>query len=82
MLCSDCCLFTGGGGGSGSGNRHVKGDHSSRRHSLEEEIRILRTKMEQLFLEERSLTSDNVVEISIMLDIKINEYMRTRLSRA
>ncbi|MFD1773276.1 aspartyl-phosphate phosphatase Spo0E family protein [Paenibacillus rhizophilus] len=51
---------------------------TSRSHSLEEEIRILRNRMEQLFLQEKSFTSDNVVEISSKLDLKINEYMKRR----
>ncbi|WP_339320703.1 aspartyl-phosphate phosphatase Spo0E family protein [Paenibacillus sp. FSL R10-2734] len=53
-----------------------KGDASARILSLEDEIRILRTKMEQLFLQEKSFTSDNVIEISSLLDLKINEYMK------
>jgi hypothetical protein len=66
---------------SGSGKRSSKGDASVRRLSLEDEIRILRTKMEQLFLQEKSFTSDNVIEISSMLDLKINEYMKVRPRR-
>jgi hypothetical protein len=38
-------------------------------------------KMEQLFLQEKSFTSDNVIEISSMLDLKINEYMKVRPRR-
>ncbi|WP_340009543.1 aspartyl-phosphate phosphatase Spo0E family protein [Paenibacillus sp. FSL K6-0276] len=49
--------------------------------SLEDEIRILRSKMEQLFLQEKSFTSDNVIEISSLLDLKINEYMKGRPGR-
>lgn len=46
---------------------------------LEEEIRELRMKMEQLYLEQGSLLSSAVIEISRLLDEKINEYInRTR----
>jgi hypothetical protein len=43
--------------------------------SLEEEIHKLRQKMEQLAMQEGSFTSDAVVELSNLLDRKINEYM-------
>ncbi|NOU91802.1 Spo0E family sporulation regulatory protein-aspartic acid phosphatase [Paenibacillus sp. LMG 31456] len=43
--------------------------------SLEEEIYHLRRDLEQLVYHEKSLTSPKVVEISMMLDTKINEYM-------
>ncbi|WNR43598.1 aspartyl-phosphate phosphatase Spo0E family protein [Paenibacillus roseipurpureus] len=42
---------------------------------LEEEIHTLRRKMEQMVMEGREMTSDAVVELSTMLDQKINEYM-------
>lgn len=45
--------------------------------TLEDEIRMLRQKMEQIFMEEKSFTSDIVIEISSLLDLKINEYMKT-----
>jgi hypothetical protein len=61
-----------------NGKRPSKGDASARRLSLEDEIRILRSRMEQLFLQENSFTSDNVIEISSLLDLKINEYMKGR----
>ncbi|MGO4530633.1 aspartyl-phosphate phosphatase Spo0E family protein [Paenibacillus sp. 2TAF8] len=52
-------------------------DHASLHNiSLEDEIRMLRSKMEQIFLEEKSFTSDVVIEISSLLDLKINEYMK------
>ncbi|WP_235775306.1 MULTISPECIES: aspartyl-phosphate phosphatase Spo0E family protein [Paenibacillus] len=54
---------------------------TSKGPSLEEEIFILRSRMEQLFLQEKSFTSDNVVEISSKLDMKINEYMKMRSPR-
>lgn len=41
---------------------------------LEEEIDRLRLQLEQMIREERSLTSDAVVEMSRILDVKINEY--------
>ncbi|MCK6074469.1 aspartyl-phosphate phosphatase Spo0E family protein [Paenibacillus silvae] len=43
---------------------------------LEDEIRMLRSKMEQIFMQEKSFTSDVVIEISSLLDLKINEYMK------
>ncbi|MNN79089.1 hypothetical protein D3C81_1957000 [compost metagenome] len=43
--------------------------------TLEEEIRLLRSKMELLFQQEKSFTSDIVIEISRLLDLKINEFM-------
>lgn len=60
----------------GSGKRPAKGEINARRLSLEDEIRILRSRMEQLFVQENSFTSANVIEISSLLDLKINEYMR------
>ncbi|WP_434753049.1 aspartyl-phosphate phosphatase Spo0E family protein [Paenibacillus amylolyticus] len=52
-------------------------DHASLHNiSLEDEIRMLRSKMEQIFREEKSFTSDIVIEISSLLDLKINEYMK------
>lgn len=42
---------------------------------LEDEIYALRTKMEQSYLEELSLSSEQVIDLSLKLDIKINEYM-------
>lgn len=45
--------------------------------ALEDEIHMLRQKMEQIFMEEQSFTSDIVIEISSLLDLKINEYMKT-----
>lgn len=44
--------------------------------SLEEEIYVLRNKMEQVICDEDSLTSKRVVQHSSELDRKINEYMR------
>ncbi|MDQ1233191.1 hypothetical protein QE450_000689 [Paenibacillus sp. SORGH_AS306] len=52
-------------------------EKSSQILSLEDEIYLLRMRMEQLFLEEQSFTSEVVVEISMLLDLKINEYMRS-----
>ncbi len=55
----------------------VNPDHASLHNiSLEDEIRMLRSKMEQIFREEKSFTSDIVIEISSLLDLKINEYMK------
>nr|WP_238996545.1 aspartyl-phosphate phosphatase Spo0E family protein [Paenibacillus pinistramenti] len=50
----------------------------ARKLSLEDEIRLLRSRMEKIFMEEQSFTSDIVVEISTLLDLKINEYMKAR----
>ncbi|MNO80241.1 Spo0E like sporulation regulatory protein [compost metagenome] len=78
MLSADYYLPSYGGQCfSGSGKLSPKGD-AARILSLEDEIRILRAKMEQLFLQEKSFTSDNVIEISSLLDLKINEYMKGR----
>jgi hypothetical protein len=44
---------------------------------LEDEIYFLRRRMEQMFNQEQSLTSDSVIELSNLLDNKINEYMHT-----
>ena len=43
---------------------------------LQEEIRILRRQMEETFSREQSFTSETVIEISSLLDLKINEYMQ------
>ncbi|GJM70668.1 hypothetical protein HMSSN036_28840 [Paenibacillus macerans] len=45
--------------------------------TLEDEIHLLRSKMEKIFLQEKSFTSDVVIEISSLLDLKINEFMKT-----
>lgn len=45
--------------------------------TLEDEIHLLRSKMEKIFLQEKSFTSDIVIEISSLLDLKINEFMKT-----
>ncbi|ALP35458.1 hypothetical protein ASL14_04000 [Paenibacillus sp. IHB B 3084] len=44
--------------------------------SLEDEILFLRNEMMRTFQEEKSFTSDLVIEISCKLDLKINEYMK------
>lgn len=43
--------------------------------ALEEEIYLLRQRMEHMFNQEQSLTSESVIEASSLLDSKINEYM-------
>ncbi|MDO3408768.1 aspartyl-phosphate phosphatase Spo0E family protein [Saccharibacillus sp. CPCC 101409] len=61
------------------GSQHTAGAPSSaaeRELFLQEEIRILRRQMEETFSREQSFTSETVIEISILLDIKINEYMQ------
>lgn len=52
-------------------------DVSSKLLTLEQEIGVLRKQMEQLFQAEQSFTADNVIEISSILDVKINEYMKS-----
>ncbi len=37
--------------------------------------------MEEIFLEEKSFTSDIVIEISSLLDLKINEFMKSQKSK-
>lgn len=49
--------------------------------TLEDEIHLLRSKMEKIFLQEKSFTSDIVIEISSLLDLKINEFMKTRKNK-
>lgn len=44
--------------------------------SLQEEIDLLRRRMTETFLQEDSFTAEPVMEISRMLDLKINEYMK------
>lgn len=44
--------------------------------ALELDIARLRRKMEDAFVQGDALTSDSVMEISRLLDVKINEYMR------
>ncbi|WP_227775078.1 aspartyl-phosphate phosphatase Spo0E family protein [Paenibacillus sp. NAIST15-1] len=46
--------------------------------ALEYEILVLRKQMEQMFQEEQSFTAETVIEISSMLDLKINEYMKSQ----
>ncbi|MNN96654.1 hypothetical protein D3C81_2156820 [compost metagenome] len=60
----------------GSGQRSSDTDAAARKLSLEHEILILRSRMEQLFMQEKSFTSQHVIEISCLLDLKINEYMK------
>ncbi|WP_435921891.1 aspartyl-phosphate phosphatase Spo0E family protein [Paenibacillus sp. DYY-L-2] len=49
--------------------------------SLEDEILMLRSKMEKLFQQENSFTSDVVIEISSLLDLKINEFMKSNRNK-
>lgn len=49
--------------------------------TLEDEIRLLRSRMELLFQQEKSFTSDIVIEISRLLDLKINEFMAHSMKR-
>ncbi len=43
--------------------------------ALEDEIYLLRQRMEHMFNQEQSLTCQSVIEASSLLDSKINEYM-------
>lgn len=47
-------------------------------YELEQEIDMLRRKMEKLVDEENSFTSEAVVAISTLLDKKIYEYMKSQ----
>jgi hypothetical protein len=58
----------------------IKADPSSS-DSLEEEIYLLRCRLEQMVIEGRSMTSEAVIELSTLLDSKINEYMKHSKSR-
>jgi hypothetical protein len=49
---------------------------SSSASHLEEEIYSLRSMLEQMVIEGRLMTSDAVIELSTILDSKINEYMK------
>ncbi|WP_347323552.1 aspartyl-phosphate phosphatase Spo0E family protein [Paenibacillus wenxiniae] len=53
-------------------------DYARQLISLENEIHMLRTRMEQMFIEKQSFTVEDVLEISMLLDIRINEYMHMR----
>lgn len=55
---------------------------SPTKKSLEDEISRLRMKMEQAVWQEQSLTTDVVVQLSSMLDHKINEYMKSKLKKS
>ncbi|WP_025691882.1 aspartyl-phosphate phosphatase Spo0E family protein [Paenibacillus zanthoxyli] len=76
VLCTDYYMWFGAKRFPESGKASARDDAVSCSLSLEEEIHILRKRMEQLFMQEKSLTSDNVVEISSKLDLKIIEYMK------
>ncbi|GGF74171.1 hypothetical protein GCM10010912_19260 [Paenibacillus albidus] len=79
MLSADYYLPSYGGEClSGSVERPCKGEIFEYESYLEDEIRILRSRMEQLFDQENSFTSENVIAISGLLDLKINEYMKWR----
>lgn len=49
--------------------------------NIEHEIDALRQTMIRTYLEESSLGAERVIEISRRLDIMINAYMRSKLSR-
>ncbi|WP_081957312.1 aspartyl-phosphate phosphatase Spo0E family protein [Paenibacillus sp. FSL R7-0273] len=75
MLIGDCYLSP-YGGGSYPQSGHSAVDAAARKRTLEDEILVLRSRMEQIFVQEKSFTSELVIEISCLLDRKINEYMR------
>lgn len=78
VLSADYYLPSYGGECSSGSGIHPPRVMQMRRLSLENEIQVLRSRMEQLFIQENSFTSDNVIAISSLLDLKINEYMRGR----
>ncbi|WP_258171374.1 aspartyl-phosphate phosphatase Spo0E family protein [Paenibacillus sp. R14(2021)] len=51
---------------------------SSSIRRLEDEINMLRLKMEQSYVEEATFDSEKVIGISRLLDTKINEYMQSQ----
>ncbi|GGD49072.1 aspartyl-phosphate phosphatase Spo0E family protein [Paenibacillus nasutitermitis] len=55
---------------------------SSSIQTLEDEIYMLRTKMEQSYTEETTFNSDKVIDLSRKLDLKINEYMHVMRRKA
>jgi len=60
--------------------RACRGDDSfGESGSLVDEIDSLRRSMTEAFLREMSFTSEPVIEISRLLDVKINEYMKQTL---
>lgn len=63
------------------GTMQAKQYTSSSIRVLEDEIYMLRKLMEQLYLEHKTFSSDNVIDLSRKLDVKINEYMRFMLWR-
>lgn len=85
MFCADYDIPTYRGSYIAEGNR-VKWsrqtiDSSEREFTLEDEISWLRSQMEQIFVREQSFTSEIVIEVSSLLDLKINEYMRNFSSK-
>ncbi|MBY0012984.1 aspartyl-phosphate phosphatase Spo0E family protein [Paenibacillus typhae] len=76
MLLGDCYLSPYGGGSYPQSGHSAVDAHAARKRTLEDEILVLRSRMEQLFVQEKSFTSELVIEISCLLDLKINEYMR------
>ncbi|WP_086074700.1 aspartyl-phosphate phosphatase Spo0E family protein [Paenibacillus camerounensis] len=75
MLMGDCYLPS-YRGGYYLQTGHPAVDAAARKRTLEDEILALRSRMEQIFVQEKSFTSELVIEISCLLDLKINEYMR------
>ncbi|MFC4099555.1 aspartyl-phosphate phosphatase Spo0E family protein [Paenibacillus xanthanilyticus] len=55
--------------------------YSSSIRVLEDEIYELRQRMEQSYLEQKTFSSEIVIDLSRKLDIKINEYMRFMVRR-
>ncbi|MWV44164.1 Spo0E family sporulation regulatory protein-aspartic acid phosphatase [Paenibacillus sp. HJL G12] len=80
MFCAEYDLPSYRGDYTAEGNQRgdwtTKTTDSIKNVSLEDEILMLRNKMEQIFLQEQSFTSEVVIEISSLLDLKINEYMK------
>ncbi|WP_082708205.1 aspartyl-phosphate phosphatase Spo0E family protein [Paenibacillus sp. DMB5] len=76
MLMGDCYLPSYGGGCYPQNGHSAVDAAAARKRTLEDEILVLRSRMEQIFVQEKSFTSELVIEISCLLDLKINEYMR------
>lgn len=51
------------------------GQPSTSLEALEEEIRILRSRMEQMYLEQRCFNNESILEISRLLDDRIYQYL-------
>ena len=64
-----------------SGGIRRGGQQPSAAGGIEREIDTLRQSMIRTYMEDSSFSSERVIEISRKLDLMINEYMRSNLSR-